>query len=65
MGHGLVVKWSAFSPSTLTIRVQIPLQSASYCKIIVEKNENKQKEAAWVSPLKINMTYKFLQVPSV
>ena len=42
----VVVKWSACSPSTLTIRVPIPLISAVFSvKIVFEKNKNKQKEA--------------------
>ena len=37
----MVIKWSAFSPSTPTIRVRIALKST----IVLEKNEIKQKEA--------------------
>ena len=40
----VVVKWSARSPSTPTIRVRI-LQF--FCTILFEKNENKQKEAGF------------------
>ena len=42
----VVVNWSAGSPSIPTIRVQIPLTPAVFSvKIVLEKNENKQKEA--------------------
>ena len=46
-----VVKWSACSPYTLTIRVRILRKSTIFLKIVAEKNENKQKEAA-IDPLK-------------
>ena len=39
----VVVKWSACSPYTPTIRVWILLKSTFLCKIVVEKNESKQK----------------------
>ena len=39
----VVVKWSACLPSTPTIRVRIPLRSTIFCKIVNEKNKNKQK----------------------
>ena len=40
----VVVKWSACLPSTLKIRVRIPLTSTVFSeKICVGKNENKQK----------------------
>ena len=42
----VVVKCSASSPNTPTTRVQIPLSFTIFCKIVVEKNENKQKEAS-------------------
>ena len=39
----VVVLWSAWSPSTPTLRVRIPLKSTFlFCKMC-EKNENKQK----------------------
>ena len=42
----VVVKLSACSPSTLTIRVQIPMKSTVFpVKFVFEKNENKQKDA--------------------
>ena len=42
----MVVKWSACSPSTPTIRVLIPAEAYSFSvKFVFEKNENKQKEA--------------------
>ena len=42
----VVVKWSACSPSTPTIRVQILLTSTVFSvKFVFEKTENKQKEA--------------------
>ena len=41
----VVVKWLASLPSTLTIRVQIPLKPTVFStKFVFEKNENKQKE---------------------
>ena len=41
-----VVKWSACSPSTPTIRVRIPLKHTVFSvKFVFEKSENKQKEA--------------------
>ena len=41
----VVVKWSACSPSTPMIRVQIPLKPTVFSVTFVfEKNENKQKE---------------------
>ena len=43
--------WSACSPSTPTIRFRIPLRSKIFCKIVIEKNENTQKEAG-VGPFK-------------
>ena len=40
----IVVKWSACLPSTLTIRVRIPLKPTIFpAKYVFEKNENKQK----------------------
>ena len=40
----VVVKWSACSPSTTTIRVRIPHEAYSFSvKIVFEKNENKHK----------------------
>ena len=43
----VVVKWSACSPSTPTIRVWIPLKPTILSvKFVFEKNTNKQKEAA-------------------
>ena len=40
----MVVKWSAYSPSTPTIRDQIPMKrTVLSVKIVFEKNENKQK----------------------
>ena len=39
-GGGQVVSVLAFYP---TIRVRIPLRSTIFCKIVIEKNENKQK----------------------
>ena len=40
----VVVKWSACSPSTRSIQVQIPLTlKAFFLKFVIEKNENKQK----------------------
>ena len=48
----VVVKWSACSPSTPTIRVQIPQAFSVFSVIFVfEKKENKQKEAG-VGPFK-------------
>ena len=42
----VVVKWSAFSPSTLTIRVRIPLKPRVFSvKFVFEKTKDKQKEA--------------------
>ena len=41
----VVVKWSACSPYTTTIRVQFPLMSTVFSvKFVFEKNENKEKE---------------------
>ena len=41
----MVVKWSACSPATLTIQVQIPLTSTVFSvKFVFEKEENRQKE---------------------
>ena len=42
----VVVKWSACSPCTPTIPVKILLGSTIFCKIVIEKNKNNQKEAA-------------------
>ena len=39
----MVVKWSVWSPSTLTIRVWTPLKSAVLLCKLFEKNKNKQK----------------------
>ena len=48
----VVVKRSACSPSTPTIRAQIPLKPIVFSvNFVFEKNENKQKEAA-VGPFK-------------
>ena len=48
----VVVKWSACSPTTPTIRVRIPLKPEKFFVIFVfEKNKNKQKEAG-VGPFK-------------
>ena len=42
----VVVKWSACSPSTPTIRVRIQLTPTVFSvKFVFEKNKNKQKEA--------------------
>ena len=42
----MVVKWSAWSPSTLTILVRIQLTPTVFSvKFVFEKNANKQKEA--------------------
>ena len=42
----VVVKWSACSPSTPTIRVQIPLKLRVFSvEFVFDRNENKQKEA--------------------
>ena len=42
----VVVKWSAYSPSTPMIRVRITLTSTVYSvKFVLEKNKNKQKQA--------------------
>ena len=42
-GRG-VAKWSECSPSTLTIRVQIPLKTTVFpVNFVLDKNENKQK----------------------
>ena len=50
----MVVKWSACSPSTLTIRVRIPLTSAVFSvKSVFEKNENKQNRQGLAHFLKI------------
>ena len=49
----VVVKWSACSPSTPTIRVRICWGLQFFCKIVIEKNENKQKEAGVGPFLKI------------
>ena len=47
----VVVKWSVFSPSTLTIGVRIPLKPTVFSAILcLKKNKNKQKEAG-VCPL--------------
>ena len=48
----VVVKWSACPPSTPTIRVRIPLKSTIFCKIVVEKNNNKQKKRNGLANLK-------------
>ena len=46
-GAVVVVKWSACSPSTPTIQVQVPLKAAVFSvKFVFEKNENKQNEAS-------------------
>ena len=50
------VRWSACSPSTPTIRVRIQLKSTFFCKIVVEKNKNKQKDPG-VGPFKTNVQY--------
>ena len=42
-GGVVVVKWSACSPSILTIRVRIPLKCSVFFYKLFEKNENKQK----------------------
>ena len=48
----VVVKWSACSPSTPTIRVRIPQKPSVFSvKCVLEKNKNKQKESG-VGPLK-------------
>ena len=39
----VVIKWSACSPSTLMIRVQIPLKPTVFSVKMFEKNKNKQK----------------------
>ena len=42
----VVVKWSAYSPSTLTIPGQDPTDAYSFCvEFVFERNENKQKDA--------------------
>ena len=42
----VVVKWSACSPSTPTILVRIPLKPTVFSvPFVLEKNENKEKEA--------------------
>ena len=42
----VVVKWLKCSPSTLTMRVQMPLVPAVFSiKFVFEQNENNQKEA--------------------
>ena len=52
----VVVKWSTFSPSTLTIRVRIPLKPTVFSvKFVFEKKENKQKEAG-VGPFLITIS---------
>ena len=49
----VVVKWSACLPSTLTIRVWIPLMPTVFSvKFVFEKNKNKKKEAGVGSFLK-------------
>ena len=46
-GAVVVVKWSACSPYTLTIRVRIPLKHTVFpLKFVLEKYENKQKESS-------------------
>ena len=51
IGAVVVIKLSACSRSTLTIRVRIPLKSTIFLKIVFQNNENKQKEAE-VGPFK-------------
>ena len=47
-----MVKWSACSPSALTVQVRIPLKLTIFSvKFVLEKNENKQKEVG-VGPFK-------------
>ena len=42
----MVVKWSACYPSTLTIRVRIPMKPKVFLvKFVFVKNKNKQKQA--------------------
>ena len=51
-GAVVVVKWSAYSPSTPTIWVRILVTPTVFSvKFVFEKNENKQKEAG-VGPFK-------------
>ena len=58
VGAVVVVKWSACSPSTPTIRVRISLKPTVFpVKFVFEKKENKQKDAG-VGPLK-TITRKF------
>ena len=53
----VVVKWSAYSPSTLTIQVRIPMTpSIFFCKICVWKERNK-KEAGVGPFLKLQRQY--------
>ena len=39
----VVFKWSAYSPSTQKVWVRILLRSTIILKIVIEKNQNKQK----------------------
>ena len=42
----VVVKWSAFLPSTSSFLIQFPLKpTICWVKFVFENNENKQKEA--------------------
>ena len=43
----VVVKWSAYLPSTLMMQVQILLKSTIFCKIVFEKNKREQKGRDW------------------
>ena len=50
----MVVKWSACSPSTLKIRVQIPLKLQFFSvEFVFGKSENKQEEAGMFYFLKL------------
>ena len=46
-GTVVVVKWSACSPSTLTIQVRIPLKTTVFSKFVFEKNKKKQKRGRY------------------
>ena len=61
----VVVKWSACSPSTPTVRVRIPLKSTVFSvEFVLANNENKQKEAG-VGPLKKKiLVYKVYSIES-
>ena len=52
----MVVKWSACSPSTATIRVRIPLKSTVFFSEMLWKKRNMQKESG-DGPFKISSCY--------